>query len=265
MNRLKLSEIWIYPIKSMGGIRLSSAKVMEKGLQYDRRWMLVNGENGFMTQREYPSMALFKPTLQKTGFSIAHSGSIFFLPFENQLLPQPIKTLVWKDEVTTFEINIEFSEWFSKRLGLSCKLVQFPEENQRPVDPSYQINQENVSLADGYPFLIIGESSLNDLNGRMTQPIPMNRFRPNLVFTGGTPYEEDNWKFFTIGVNKFAGVKPCGRCVMPTINQQTGEKGKEPTATLANYRKIENKIYFGQNVIAINHHEIHEGDEIILR
>ena len=111
---------------------------------------------------------------------------------------------------------------------------------------------------------MIGQSSLDDLNSRLEFPVPMNRFRPNLVFTGGQPYEEDSWKLLTIGNNKFAGVKPCSRCVLTTVDQNTGEKGKEPLATLAKYRQHENKIYFGQNLLSIDHHTIHEGDEIKL-
>jgi hypothetical protein len=171
---------------------------------------------------------------------------------------------VWDDEVIVLEVSHQASEWFSKQLGFGCKLVQFPEINPRPVDERYHINHEHVSLADGYPLLIIGQNSLNDLNSRLQSPVPMNRFRPNLVFTGGKPYEEDEWRNFSVGKNKFVGVKPCSRCVLTTINQQTGEQGKEPLATLAAYHKKENKIYFGQNVLAIDYDEIQEGDEIVV-
>jgi uncharacterized protein YcbX len=110
--------------------------------------------------------------------------------------------------------------------------------------------------------LIIGQATLDDLNNRLKDPIPMNRFRPNLVFSGGEPFEEDDWKGFVVGSNRFAGVKPCARCIVPTINQDTAEKGREPLLTLSTYRKRDNEIYFGQNVLAIDHKEIHEGDEI---
>ncbi len=265
MARLQLSEIWIYPIKSLGGIRLQSSKVARKGLIYDRRWMLVDEQNSFMTQRIHHQMALFKLSLDQNGFNIDHQRASLFLPFKNDLLPTPIQTKVWDDEVTVFEVSSLVSEWFSKQLDTTCKLVEFPEQNLRPVDSRYQLNQEQVSLADGYPFLIVGQSSLDDLNSRMNTVIPMDRFRPNLVFTGGEPYEEDSWKQFSIGKNKFIGVKPCSRCVLTTVDQQTAIQGKEPLATLATYRKKDNKIYFGQNVLAIDHDEIYEGDEIIFK
>jgi uncharacterized protein len=262
MSILCLSEIWIYPIKSLGGIRLSSSKVMEKGLEYDRRWMLIDDNNTFMTQRVFNSMALFKLSIQNSTFKISFEGDSITFSFSHSYIPIEINTDVWDDKVVTFEVSEDHSRWFSEKLRMKCKLVSFPESNGRPVDARFKINNENVSLADGYPLLIIGQSSLNDLNGRLEKSVPMNRFRPNLVFTGGQPYEEDNWKYFTIGKNKFAGVKPCSRCVLTTIDQQTGEKGKEPLATLAKYRQRENKIYFGQNVLAIDHNEIYEGDEI---
>jgi uncharacterized protein len=262
MGGLQLSEIWIYPIKSMGGIRLQSTKVAEKGLHYDRRWMLIDEGNAFMTQRIHTMMALFKLEMNQSSFKITFKNDSINLPFIHPIIPTEIKTNVWDDDVITYEVSEEYNRWFSEKLEMKCKLVSFPEENSRPVDPRFKINNENVSLADGYPLLIIGQRSLEDLNGRLESPVPMNRFRPNLVFAGGQPYEEDTWRYFTIGKNKFAGVKPCSRCVLTTVNQDTGEKGKEPLATLAKYRQRENKIYFGQNVLAIDHYEIHEGDEI---
>ncbi|MFM7853327.1 MAG: MOSC domain-containing protein, partial [Flammeovirgaceae bacterium] len=263
-QRLKLSEIWIYPIKSLGGIRLPAAKVMEKGLEHDRRWMLIDANNTFLTQRTHHAMALFKLSIEACCFRIHHFSESISLPFTNEVLPEPISAKIWDDAVTVLEVNAELSHWFSKQLGIVCRLVQFPETNPRLIDEDYRIGNASVSLADGFPFLIIGQSSLNDLNQRLPQSLPMNRFRPNLVFAGGNPYEEDGWRNFLIGKNRFVGVKPCSRCVLTTIDQQTAAAGKEPLATLATYRKKDNKIYFGQNAIAIDYEEIFEGDEITI-
>lgn len=260
MSQLTLTEIWIYPIKSLGGIRQKESKVMPKGLKFDRRWMLIDEQNRFMTQREIPKMALFRQSLEGEIITITFDGHSVSL--SDDILPEPIQSQVWDDGVVVNEVSKLHSEWFSDMLKINCKLVAFPETNGRPVDPNYSIHQEHVSLADGFPFLIIGEASLADLNSRLQEPVPMNRFRPNFVFSGGSPYEEDNWKFFSIGINKFAGVKPCGRCVMTTIDQATGEKGAQPLATLSKYRRDGNKVLFGQNVLAIDHNEVHEGDEI---
>src|SRR5258706_3956355 len=262
MSERRLSEIWIYPIKSLGGIRLKSSKVFGKGLEHDRRWMLMDEDNEFMTQRLYPRMALFKLSMSDEHFSISYKSDSIILPFSHSVIDSPITAKIWDDTVQVFEVSDEYSQWFSDRLQMKCKLVSFPEANTRPVDANYQINHEHVSLADAYPFLIIGEQTLADLNSRLKEPLPMNRFRPNFVFSGGQPYEEDSWKTFSIGKNKFAGVKQCARCVLTTVNQDTAEKGIEPLLTLSQYRKKENKVLFGQNLIALDHNEIHEGDEI---
>lgn len=264
MSQLVLSEINIYPIKSLGGVRLKSAKVFEKGLEHDRRWMLIDGDNEFMTQRIYTKMALFKLSMFDNQFSITHKSDSLILPSNHSIINEPIKAKIWDDEVDVFEVSGAYSEWFSDRLQMKCRLVSFPEKNARPVDERYQINHEHVSLADAYPFLMIGEQSLADLNSRLNEPVPMNRFRPNFVFSGGEPFDEDRWKNFSIGKNRFAVVKPCARCVLTTVNQDTGEKGIEPLLTLSKYRKKENKVLFGQNLIALNHVEVYEGDEIVL-
>jgi len=237
---------------------------MEKGLRYDRRWMLVDEHDAFMTQREHPGMALFKIGIDGSQLTVTVDQHTTRVPIDQPATGGRVKTRVWDDDVDVTEVSGEVSTWFSERLGVKCKMVSFPEENGRAVDPGYQINHEQVSLADAYPFLIIGEQSLADLNNRLRQPLPMNRFRPNLVFIGGKAFEEDEWRNFRIGKNRFVGVKPCGRCAITTVNQATGEKGVEPLATLSTYRKREGKVYFGQNVIAIDHGEIVEGDEIVL-
>jgi uncharacterized protein YcbX len=266
MAALTLTEIWIYPIKSLGGIRLAKATVLEKGLSYDRRWMLVDGDGKFLTQRVHPVMALLKLTMDNEQLTITHTKKLS----KHSILLNPSRTnelrevTIWDDTVQAIEVSGESSRWFSEMLSIPCKLVYFPEENVRAVDPRFASNNENVSLADGYPFLIIGEASLADLNSKMESPLPMNRFRPNFVFSGGEAFEEDQWKEFTIGSNRFLGVKPCSRCVLTTVDQDTAIKGTEPLRTLATYRKWDNKIYFGQNLLAINHTFVTEGDRITL-
>ena len=267
METLVLSEIWIYPIKSLGGIRVTKAKVLEKGLLHDRRWMLLDANGIFMTQRVYPQMALFQVMISNNQLTIIKRSGSGHQPAVTVEINTPLEgatrsTMVWDDEVNVTEVSSEVSHWFSRHLGVPCKLVHFPENNPRPVHADHKLIDENVSLADAYPFLIIGQRSLDDLNFRMDTPLPMNRFRPNFVFTGGAPYEEDFWKNFSIGKNRFVGVKPCSRCVLTTVNQDTAEKGAEPLITLSTYRKQKSKIHFGQNVIAVDHGEVAVGDEI---
>jgi uncharacterized protein YcbX len=262
LKKLRLTEIWVYPIKSLGGIRVQSAKVCQKGLAFDRRWMLVDELGKFMTQRADPALALFKLHMDDHFLHVSFQHDRISIPKFLTSATTTIQATVWDDTVTTTEVDASVSAWFSAKVGKHCKLVAFPEQNSRPVDTNYQRNNEHVSLADGFPYLIIGQASLDDLNAKLEKPLPINRFRPNFVFVGGEAYEEDQWTNFKIGKNAFVGVKPCARCVLTTIDQETGLKGVEPLATLAKYRKKENKIYFGQNVLAIDHNEIYEGDEI---
>ncbi|MBX7126569.1 MAG: MOSC domain-containing protein [Cyclobacteriaceae bacterium] len=258
---LQLSEIWIYPVKSLGGIRLKEAKVLEKGLQWDRRYMLMDRTGRFMTQREHHRMSQFHTEWHNEGFLIRYQREFRLLPFE-PTTEDTVSAQVWDDSLYVRKVKGDYHDWFSVHLGTACELVFFPESNERRVDPRYAADETHVSLADGYPFLVVGQASLDDLNARLDQPVPMNRFRPNLVFTGGQPFEEDTWQNFTIGSNRFRGVKPCARCVLTTIDQETSLAGKEPLRTLAAYRTREHKVYFGQNAIAIDHEKISEGDVV---
>ena len=262
MQALTVSELWTYPIKSLGGIALSQATVLPKGIAFDRRWMLVDANNKFMTQRDHHQMALFRLEFAEGGFIIKYKNDQIFLPAITKGISFP--AIIWNDTVEVVEVSNEHNEWFSQMLGINCKLVNFPEQNSRPVEPGYAINDEQVSLADAYPLLMLGQSSLDDLNSRMKMPLPMNRFRPNIVFTGGAPFEEDSWHHFSIGEARFAGVKPCARCVVTTIDQHTAQASKEPLATLAGYRQKNNKVLFGQNLLVTATGEIKIGDRIIL-
>lgn len=266
MNNRRLSEIWIYPIKSLAGIRLKQAQVLPKGLQYDRRWMLVDEQGRFLTQREHPEMALFKLTLENNFLTIGHHSNTkskrLNLVGQKNGVSTPVH--IWNDVVETLEPEPDFSAWFSDCMKMKCRLVFFPENNRRDVDPNYAKQQEQVSLADGFPFLIIGQASLDLLNSRLEQKLPMTRFRPNFVFTGHQPHEEDTWQNFTIGNLSFERKKPCGRCVLTTVNPETAEKGHEPLRTLATYRNQNGKINFGQNLIAHGVGTLQEGDLITI-
>lgn len=260
MGKRIVTQLWVYPVKSLGGIRTPSAKVLPKGLESDRRWMLIDDENMFMTQRAHHKMALFTPSWINGQLKITYNGDSIVVPEGASGAAE--KAAIWDDIVTIAEVDKNISTWFSDHLSFSCRLVAFPEGNARPVDPRYKVGDDHVSLADGYPLLVIGQSSLDDLNTRLQTPVPMNRFRPNVVFSGGDAFEEDTWSRFKIGNNSFAAVKRCGRCAMPGVDQATGIMGKEPIATLNKYRKEDGKVLFGMNLIPLDHLEIHEGDEI---
>ncbi|MBC7949658.1 MAG: MOSC domain-containing protein [Chitinophagaceae bacterium] len=261
MSNYIVTSLWIYPVKSLGGIRVPSAKVMMKGLQYDRRWMLIDSTDTFMTQREFPRMALFKMTKEDDKIIVNYEGNEIDIT-ANTSGPK-INATVWNDRVDVYEVSEEHSKWFSRNLGVSCRLVHLPEDSHRPVEINGSFDEGSMSLADAYPLLIIGQSTLDDLNSRLIEAVPMNRFRPNIVFEGAAAYEEDSWKMLSVGVNRFSGVKQCARCPITTVNQDTAEKGKEPLATLAGYRKSGNKVLFGQNLVPLDYSMIAEGDEII--
>ncbi|MES2240421.1 MAG: MOSC N-terminal beta barrel domain-containing protein [Bacteroidota bacterium] len=264
---LQLSEIWIYPIKSLGGIPLEQSKVTERGLENDRRWMLVDQEGLFLSQRTHPQLALFQPQIENDFLNITHKGkeseALKISLLADNLKPKnKIPVTVWEDDLEAEELSLEANEWFSERLGFAVRLVYMPEESHRKVDPNYAVNADNItSFSDGFPFLMIGQASLDDLNSRLDNPISIKRFRPNFVFIGGEAYEEEIWKEFNIGSLTFYGVKPSGRCIITTVNPELGKfAGKEPLFTLSKYRKVGKKVLFGQNVIAKEQGDIAVGD-----
>ena len=261
---MKISQINIYPIKSLGGINLIDANVEVSGFQYDRNWMLVDQNGKFLTQRTLPEMALLQVALGKDHLLVYHSlktSERIKIPID-ELSGEKIKSNVWDDAVTTMHVSAEVDKWFSSQLNVNCHLVKMDLENKRYIENKYSFNNEHVSFADSMPFLLIGQSSLDDLNSKLKEPLPMTRFRPNIVFTGGQAFAEDDWKDIQIGQLRFRVTKPCARCVMTTINQETGTKGKEPLKTLAQYRNVGGKILFGQNLIALDKGKIAVGEEI---
>ncbi|CAN5802102.1 MOSC domain-containing protein [soil metagenome] len=262
MGKLLLSAIYIYPIKSLGGIRLGSAAVEERGLQYDRRWMLIDDAGMFLTQRKMAEMALLRVTLQEEGLEVTHlykGLDPLFVPYETRSANSTLVT-VWDDICFAYIVSREANRWFSEALGLSCRLVHMPDTSIRLIDPNYARHGEKTSFSDGFPFLLAGQASLDDLNGRLEEPVPMDRFRPNFVVSGAEPFAEDTWKTIRIGSVMFYAPKPCGRCIVTTTNQETAVQSAEPLRTLNTFRRKENKVYFGQNLIGLSAGTVREGD-----
>ena len=264
MKELRLTQITIYPIKSLGGISLSSAIAEKRGLRYDRRWMIVDEQNKFITQRENATMALIGTRMDENGFELFHKHfpeNKIFIPFSINH-GTPLRVVVWEDECDALHWNEEADNWLSSTLAMPCRLVFMPDDSLRYVDNNYARNKEITSFSDGYPFLIIGNESLKDLNSKLENPIPMNRFRPNFVFEGGDAFEEDSWVKFKIGEVNFLGVKPCGRCAITTIDQEDASKSKEPLRTLSKYRTKKSKVLFGQNLLTDKGGKISVGDKL---
>jgi uncharacterized protein len=261
---MQISQLFIYPVKSLGGIAKQSVEITSTGFKHDRRWMLVDESNLFLTQRTHPQMALLQTAETENGIAVFHkqnSQEPIIIPFGNEY-KEKIKVTVWDDVCAAVEVSKNLNEWFSDILHINCKLVYMPDDTKRLVDKRYAANDEVTSFSDGYPILMIGQSALDNLNSKLTEALPMERFRPNIVFTGGHAHIEDEMAAFTIGEINFLGVKPCARCVITTINQQTAQGGKEPLKTLSTYRQKNNKIYFGQNVLQQQNGIIKVGNEI---
>ena len=254
---MQLSQIWVYPIKSLPGICLDSAQLEMRGLQHDRRWMLVDQNNHFITQREHPQMALVNVEMEQYGIKVKTDDMpVLIIPWVDQEVEtfDEVEVKVWNDTCQALHINSAIDNWFSEALGIDCQLVYMPEKTQRTVDPeftqSFTRRDELTSFTDGFPNLLIGEASLIDLNQKMDTPLPMQRFRPNLVVEGAEPFAEDTWRHFQIGGLDFHAVKACSRCAITTVDHEKGEvAGKEPLKTLSQYRRKGNKVYFGQNVL----------------
>ncbi|MCG8386016.1 MAG: MOSC domain-containing protein [Cytophagales bacterium] len=260
MANYHLSGIYVYPVKSLGGIRVNTIKVEEKGLEHDRRWMLIDENDTFMTIRKYAEFLFFQVEILPEAYRITFRDDTLTIPHTLQE-GDKVFTEVWGSGVEAIVGHQDWNQWFSDRLGVQCRLVHMPENAQRKIKAQW--GESTVSFADGYPFLIAGKASLDDLNARLDVPVEMGRFRPNLVFEGGEAYEEFRWSRFTIGRNHFQGLKPCERCVVTTYDLTTGEKGREPLLTLSK-QKVNDKIVFGQHTLALDHLEISEGDEIIV-
>jgi len=261
---MHLSAINLYPIKSARGIALSSVPLDEFGLAQDRRWMVVDSSGRFVSQREAHQMALVEVAVDGEALVITGAG----MP-DLRVTPPPAdaareQVTIWEDSCPAQSAGPEAARWFSAWLERPSRLVYMPSSTFRTANPEYVPEPRRVSFADAYPLLLIGEGSLEELNRRMDVPLPMNRFRPNLVVAGTEPFAEDQWKTIRVGDIVLDVVKPCDRCVTTTIDQATGMAGKEPLRTLAQFRKWNGQVYFGQNVVHRTPGWLRTGDPVVV-
>lgn len=259
----KISELYIYPVKSLGGIKLEQAVITDRGIKYDRRWMLVDTNNRFISQRECAKMALLKTNISADHLTVTNTSdnSSVNIPLASEK-NEFVQVTIWDDTCTGQLVDDDIDAWFTDALGRHVRLVYMPDDTMRFTESAYAPAGSITSFSDAYPFLLIGQSSLDDLNKRLNSRLPVDRFRPNIVFTGGAPYQEDIIDSFTINNISFNGVKLCARCIMITIDQANASMGKEPTKTLASYRARNNKMYFGQNLTHSGSGTIAVGDEL---
>lgn len=254
MPGIIVTELNIYPVKSLRQVSLSSSYLEVFGLQHDRRWMIVDEQGNMITQRQQPRLCLIQPELLDNRISLSADGMpgiIIDIPATSSRT-----VTVWEDECKAYDAGDAVAKWLSDFLPVNCRLVYFPDNEFRQVDLTYAKQGERTAFSDGFPLLLISQASLDDLNQKLSDnhqlPVRMNRFRPNLVVSGCDPFAEDDWKMIRIGNINMRVVKPCSRCVIPNINIETAVREKEPARTLAAYRKQDNKVFFGQNVIAEN-------------
>ncbi len=257
---ITLSNLTYYPIKACRGSDVQASNVERMGLEHDRRMMVVTPDGKFLTQREYPRLALITPALKNEAVTLSapNFDSIKF-GIKKSGATYPVN--IWKSSgVQAVDQGEESAQWLSDWLGTSVRLVHIVDGFMRKVSSEYAVNtDDHTGFADGYPILIISEASLQDLNSKLDSPLPMNRFRPNIVVKGCEPFAEDSWKRVKIGGVEMALVKPCARCEVTTTDQVTLERKKEPLKTLGGYRKHKLGAIFGMNVIPLNEGRLEVG------
>ena len=251
-----LKSIHIYPVKALRGISVQAATVEACGLQGDRRWMVVDAAGRYLTQRDLPGMAriLAAPAagdaMDGAIVLSMHGADPLHVPVPIAACPAPV--MVWRDRVPARSAGEDAAAWLTAALGRPCRLVHLSDPAARPVDPRHGGPGDRVSFADGFPLLVVNTASLDDLNARLAQPVPIARFRSNLVVSGTVPWAEDGWQRLHVGRIAFRAVKPCTRCVVITTDQDTGARApdREPLHTLASFRgDADRRALFGQNLV----------------
>lgn len=251
---ITLAELYVYPVKSCRGIAVEEWPLEPAGLRHDREWMVVTPDGRFLTQRELPRMALIVPRLEPDRLVIAAPGQPeLVVPFEAGAKRREV--VVWGDRCAAVDAGDAAADWFARFLDRPARLVRLAADERRLSDPRWAGGSgATTRFSDGYALLALSRASLDDLNARLPAPLPVDRFRPGLVFDGLPPYGEDGLRDFHVGGAHLRGVKPCTRCVITTTRQTTGEvEGDEPLRTLRRYRWDAGLrgVAFGQNVIVV--------------
>ena len=263
---MQVTGLFVYPIKGTAAVPMQQADVHPRGLAGDRRWVVVDENGQFLQQRVEPKMALVRTSLEQDGALCVEAPGV-----PDLLVPAPagtdrLSTTVWRDTVDAAAAGAEADNWFSQCLGRPCRLAFMDDEAHRPVAPEYGSEGDVVSFADAVPLLLATDASLADLNARLAQPLPMSRFRPNLVIDGVQPWAEDTWKRLRVGEVEFEVTHRCARCVVTTIDQQTGTKDRsgEPLKTLAKFRRDADGVYFGMNLVPRSAGTVKVGEQVLI-
>lgn len=268
MEEPVLSALYVYPVKGLKGIELPEARCTDRGLEHDRRFMVVDSDNVFLSQRAYPKMATVWTDIAGDALVLAAPD---MADIEVPLEPDGgdrLRVTVWSSACDAITISREADAWLSDYLGVACRLVYMPDESNRYSNPDYAGSGKRVGFADGFAYLLASEASLAELNARLRTrnhaPLPMNRFRPNLVVAGATAFAEDTWGEIRVGEAVLRTAKPCGRCQVTTTDQATGVvEGPEPLATLATFRdSAQFGVMFGMNLVTVKGGTLRVGDAV---
>ncbi len=267
---MTVSALNVYPVKGLKGIALQEARATERGLDHDRRWMVVGPAGEMLTQRSHPKMATVWTELSADALSLsAPDMPAVDVPLVAPPGP-PVHAEVWGNPVAGVGASADADAWLSEYLGLACRLLYMPESSRRYSDPRFAGEDKLVGFADGFAYLLAGDASLADLNARLAAKghaaLPMNRFRPNIVVAGSEPYAEDGWGEIRVGEAALKAAKPCARCQVTTTDQATGEvMGPEPLATLSSYRESPGfGVLFGMNLVTVKPGRVRVGDPVVL-
>ena len=261
----RVIRLAVYPVKGLGGQLLEAVEVQDRGFAWDRRWMLVGEDHRFLTQRQLPRMATIKASVAGEELVLTHRNNQITVPLKVPETAPKIQVTIWNDLVEAMFLP-EYGKWLSETLDHRCDLVFMPDTTLRVVNPVFARAGDIVGFADAYPILLVGEASLTDLNARLDDPVPTDRFRPNIVVSTNEPFIEDRWGEIEIGSAVVCGTKACDRCSVPTVDQLTGERtGPEPIRTLATYRRFGEGVYLGQNLTIRRTGRIALGDKVSVR
>jgi MOSC domain-containing protein len=261
----RVTRLAIYPVKGLGGQVLEEVDVKDRGFIWDRRWMLVGDDQRFLSQRQLPKMAAIKAAVTGEGLVLSHRDGQITVPLKPPETAPKIQVTIWNDRVEAVLLP-DYGQWFSEILHHRCDLVSMPDTTLRAVNPTFARAGDIVGFADAYPILLIGTASLKDLNARVDYPVPIDRFRPNIVIATNEPFIEDQWGEIEIGSVVVCGTKACARCSVPTVDQLTGERtGPEPIRTLGRYRQFGEGVYLGQNLTIRRTGRIAVGDMVSIR
>ena len=257
MNELELTRLFIYPLKSARGIEVASANVMERGLEHDRRFMLVDPDGNLVTARQQAKLLTVSTRLESEHLILnAPKMSELRVPLQPEGPERQVR--VWADWMLALDVGPEAGKWFSDLFTSSLSLVWMPDRSERQMNPDF--GPSRLSFADGNPLHLIQESSLSDLETRVGMPLGVERFRPNLVVSGKPAYSEDGWSKLHLGSLEFKVHEACARCMMLNLEPESGSIGLEPLRTLAAYRRQGKKVLFGQHLHALNLDELRVGE-----